>query len=195
MSCDDKWCLECYALSISLSSKNDQEKIEFGEHKPKEKSITIPIYLTENQLIIQLKYFDNNGKRIKPEKAHEIDAGYNLRYPGKDTLVFQPKFLTKINLRIVLEILPEAIVQIAFQLLLASKGINIKEEVIDAEYIRNIIIMLQNETNKPFRIEHAEKIAQAIYLPLINILGLQSVNNREQLGRNEKGTQSFGSTR
>ncbi|KAG9303496.1 hypothetical protein G9A89_018392 [Geosiphon pyriformis] len=32
--------------------------------------------------------------------------------------------------------------------------------------------MLQNETNKPFRIEHAEKIAQAIYLSLINILEL-----------------------
>ncbi|KAG9304291.1 hypothetical protein G9A89_019853 [Geosiphon pyriformis] len=54
--------------------------------------------------------------------------------------------------------------------------------------------MLQNEIDKPFKIEHAEKIAQAIYLPLINISGLQLVNQREQLGKSNRGTQSFGST-
>ncbi|KAG9289278.1 hypothetical protein G9A89_007523 [Geosiphon pyriformis] len=87
MSCDDKWCLECYALSILLSSENDQEEIEFGKPETKKKITTTPIYLTENQSAIQFKYFDNNGQRIKPEKAHEIDAKYDLRYPGKDTLV------------------------------------------------------------------------------------------------------------
>ncbi|KAG9284433.1 hypothetical protein G9A89_023690 [Geosiphon pyriformis] len=164
MPCDDKWCPECYALSIPLPSENDQEEIEFGKPETKEKIATTPIYLTKNQPAIQLKYFDNNGKGIKPEKAHEIDAGYNLRYPDKDTLILQPKSLTKINLKITLEIPLRAIVQIASKLSLASKEINI---------------------------EHAEKIAQAIYLPLINILGLQSVNNREQVGKSERGMQDF----
>ncbi|KAG9288463.1 hypothetical protein G9A89_015669 [Geosiphon pyriformis] len=132
--------------------------------------------------------------RIKPEKAHEIDARYDLRYPDKNTLVLQPKSLTKINLKIVLEIPPGTIIQIASQSSLASKGINIRGKIIDAGYTRNITIMLQNETNKPFKIEHAEKIAQAIYLPLINISGLQSVNNREQLEKSKRGTQDFGST-
>ncbi|KAG9286433.1 hypothetical protein G9A89_014599 [Geosiphon pyriformis] len=36
---------------------------------------------------------------------------------------------------------------------------------------------------------NAKKIAQAIYLSLINISGLQSVNNREQLGKSERGMQ------
>ncbi|KAG9284232.1 hypothetical protein G9A89_002042 [Geosiphon pyriformis] len=49
--------------------------------------------------------------------------------------------------------------------------------------------MLQNETDKPFKIDHAEKIAQAIYLSLINILGLQLVNQREQLGKSDRETQ------
>ncbi|KAG9284816.1 hypothetical protein G9A89_003739 [Geosiphon pyriformis] len=138
---EDK-CPECYALNILLLNKNDQKEIKFGELKPKEKIATIPIYLTENQLAIQLKYFDNNGKRIKPEKAHEINARYNLKYPGKDTLVLQPKFLTKINLKIVLKIPLEAIVQIASQLSLASKRINVREGVINAEYTGDIIIML-----------------------------------------------------
>ncbi|KAG9286058.1 hypothetical protein G9A89_022735 [Geosiphon pyriformis] len=117
---------------------------------------------------IQLKYFDNNGKEIKPEKAHEIDAEYDLKYLGKDTLI-----------------LPRAIVQIASQSLLISKEINVREGVIDARYTGDITII----------IEHAKKIVQAIYLLLINISGLQLINNREQLGKNKKGTQGFGSTK
>ncbi|KAG9299178.1 hypothetical protein G9A89_013826 [Geosiphon pyriformis] len=85
-------------------------------------------------------------------------------------------------------------VQIASRSSLASKKINIRKGVIDTGYTRDITIILQNETDKPFKIEHAEKIAQAIYLSLINISGLQSVNNREQLGKSERGTQGFGST-
>ncbi|KAG9293300.1 hypothetical protein G9A89_007546 [Geosiphon pyriformis] len=136
MLCNDKWCSKCYVLSIPLSSENDQEEIEFGKPKTQKKITTTLIYLTENQSAIQLKYFNNNGQKIKPEKAHEIDTGYDLKYFDKDTL---------------------------------------------------------NKTDKPFRIEHAEKIAQAIYLPLINILGLQSIKNREQLGKSERRTQGFGS--
>ncbi|KAG9307505.1 hypothetical protein G9A89_017335 [Geosiphon pyriformis] len=113
MPCDDKWCPKYYALSILLFNKNDQEEIEFGKVETKEEITTTSIYLIENQSAIQLKYFDNNGKEIKPEKAHEIDAEYDLKYLGKDTLVLQPKFLTKINLRIALEIPLRAIVQIA----------------------------------------------------------------------------------
>ncbi|KAG9298972.1 hypothetical protein G9A89_020285 [Geosiphon pyriformis] len=85
-------------------------------------------------------------------------------------------------------------VQIASRSSLASKEINIRRRIIDAGYTGDITIMLQNETNKPLRIEHAEKIAQAIYLPLINISDLQSVKNREQLGKSERGTQGFSST-
>ncbi|KAG9294421.1 hypothetical protein G9A89_001926 [Geosiphon pyriformis] len=85
-------------------------------------------------------------------------------------------------------------IQIASRLSLASKGINVREGVIDAGYTGDITIMLQNKTDKPFKIKHAEKIGQAIYLSLINILGLQSVNNREQLGKSERRMQDFGST-
>ncbi|KAG9301743.1 hypothetical protein G9A89_003289 [Geosiphon pyriformis] len=193
MPCDDKWCPECYALSIPLLSENNQEEIKFGKPETKKEITTTLSYLIENQPTIQLKYFDNNGQRIKPEKAHKINARYDLRYLGKDTLVLQPKSLTKINLKIALEIPLRAMIQIAFRSSLASKRINIRGGVIDAEYTEDITIMLQNETDKPFRIEHAEKIAQAIYLPLINISGLQSVKNREQEEKSERGTQSFGS--
>ncbi|KAG9290205.1 hypothetical protein G9A89_022181 [Geosiphon pyriformis] len=185
-------CPECYALSIPLPSKNDENEIEFGEPEAMEKIKTTPIYLIKNQPTLQLKYFNNNEHGIKPEKAHKIDAGYDLRYPDKDTLVLKPKSLTKINLKIALEIPPGAMVQITFRSSLASKKINVRGEIIDAGYTGDITVMLQNETNKPFKIEHAEKIAQAIYLFLINILGLQLVNQREQLGKSDRGTQEIG---
>ncbi|KAG9306245.1 hypothetical protein G9A89_016149 [Geosiphon pyriformis] len=113
MPCDEQWCSECYALSIPLPSESDEYEIEFGEPEATEEIETTPVYLIENQSASQLKYFNNNGQEIKPEKAHKIDARYNLRYPGKDTLTFKPKSLTKINLKIVLEISLGAIVQIA----------------------------------------------------------------------------------
>ncbi|KAG9292564.1 hypothetical protein G9A89_006935 [Geosiphon pyriformis] len=156
---DEVKCPECYALSIPLPSENDENKIEFGEPEETEEIETTPIYLIKNQPALQLKYFNNNGQGIKPEKAHKIDAGYDLRYPGKDTLVLKPKSLTKINLKIALEIPPGAMVQIASQSSLASKGINVRGGIIDARYTGDITVMLQNETNKPFKIEHAEKIA------------------------------------
>ncbi|KAG9293702.1 hypothetical protein G9A89_019039 [Geosiphon pyriformis] len=194
MPCDEQWCPECYALSIPLLSKNDEYEIEFGELEVTEKIETTPIYLIKNQPALQLKYFNNNGQGIKPEKAYKIDAGYDLRYPRKDTLTLKPKSLTKINLKIAFKILPGAMVQIASQSSLASKRINVRERIINAGYTGDITVMLQNETDKPFKIGYAEKIAQAIYLPLINILGLQLVNQREQLGKSERGTQGFGLT-
>ncbi|KAG9291987.1 hypothetical protein G9A89_017886 [Geosiphon pyriformis] len=164
MPCDEQWCPKCYALSIPLPSESDEYEIEFGKPNTMEEIKITFVYLIESQPALQLKYFNNNGQRIKPEKAHEINAGYDLQYSGKDTLVLQPNSLTKINLKIALKILPEAMVQIASQLSLASKGINVRGGIIDAEYTEDITIMLQNETNKLFQIEHAEKITQAIYL-------------------------------
>ncbi|KAG9307768.1 hypothetical protein G9A89_023333 [Geosiphon pyriformis] len=112
MSCDEQWCPECYAFSIPLPIKDDQHEIEFGIQDEKV-PITL-IYLTENQPVIIFKYFNNKRQEIKPEKAHEIDAGYDLRYPEKNTLILQPKSFTKINLKIVLEIPPGTMVQITF---------------------------------------------------------------------------------
>ncbi|KAG9291020.1 hypothetical protein G9A89_012892 [Geosiphon pyriformis] len=113
MPCNEQWCPECYALSILLPSKNDENKIEFGEPKATEEIEATLIYLIKNQPVLQLKYFNNNRQGIKPEKAHEIDAGYDLRYSDKDTLIFKPKSLTKINLKIALKIPLGAMIQIA----------------------------------------------------------------------------------
>ncbi|KAG9302801.1 hypothetical protein G9A89_009578 [Geosiphon pyriformis] len=192
MPCDEQWCPECYALSIPLLNENDENKIEFEEPEATEEIKATPIYLIKNQPALQLKDFNNNRQGIKPEKAHEIDAEYDLRYPDKNTLVLKPKSHTKINLKIALEISPGAMVQITSRSSLASKKINVRGGIINAGYTGNITVILQNKTDKPFKIEYAEKIAQAIYLSLINISGLQLINQREQLGKSKRGTQEIG---
>ncbi|KAG9284518.1 hypothetical protein G9A89_014122 [Geosiphon pyriformis] len=184
-----------FDLAIALINGATKEDVcQMKETEYIEYTMELAEFDYEDEPALQLKYFNNNGQRIKPEKAHEIDAGYDLRYPGKDTLVLKPKSLTKINLKIAFKILPGAMVQITFWSSLASKRINVRGGIIDAGYTGDITVMLQNKTDKPFKIEHAEKIAQVIYLLLINISGLQLVNQREQLGKSNRGTQSFGST-
>ncbi|KAG9293373.1 hypothetical protein G9A89_007619 [Geosiphon pyriformis] len=84
-------------------------------------------------------------------------------------------------------------VQVASQFSLAKKGIDVKRRIIDASYMRNIIIMLQNNLDRPYKIESQEKIAQAIFLPLVKILQLTLVTIQEELGLTAQGINGFGS--
>ncbi|KAG9304417.1 hypothetical protein G9A89_019979 [Geosiphon pyriformis] len=57
----------------------------------------------------------------------------------------------------------------------------------------NIIVMLQNDSEKAYVIEPNERIAQTIFLPLVKIAQLVSVENREELGITAREIQGFGS--
>ena len=46
---------------------------------------------------IQIKVFTNNGKGKIPEKAHETDIGFDMRYPGKEILNILPNDAAFIN--------------------------------------------------------------------------------------------------
>ncbi|KAG9297441.1 hypothetical protein G9A89_020842 [Geosiphon pyriformis] len=71
-----KLCEEC--IIILLPSESDKYEIKFGELKAMEKIKMTPVYLIKSQPALQLKYFNNNRQEIKPEKAHKIDAEYDL---------------------------------------------------------------------------------------------------------------------
>ncbi|KAG9300582.1 hypothetical protein G9A89_000763 [Geosiphon pyriformis] len=77
---------------------------------------------------------------------------------------------------------------------LAKKGINIRGGIINAGYVRNIIAMLQNDSEKVYIIEPNEKIAQTIFLPLVKVAQLVSVGNREELGITARRISEFGFT-
>ncbi|KAG9303540.1 hypothetical protein G9A89_018436 [Geosiphon pyriformis] len=92
-----------------------------------------------------------------------------------------------------LEIPTTTMVLLASRSSLAKKRINIKGGIVDAEYTENISAMLQNNSEKAYIIEPNEKIAQAIFLPLVKIASLVEVGTREELGITARRIQGFGS--
>ncbi|KAG9295353.1 hypothetical protein G9A89_013382 [Geosiphon pyriformis] len=128
-----------------------------------------------------------------PEYMCDTDAEFDLRYLEKKAIKLEPNLHTCVDLKIALEILATTIVQLASRSSLMKKKINIKEGIIDARYVENIIVMLQNDSEKAYIIEPNEKIVQAIFLPLVKIAQLVLVGNREELGITARGIQEFGS--
>ncbi|KAG9302375.1 hypothetical protein G9A89_011425 [Geosiphon pyriformis] len=129
-----------------------------------------------------------------PECAHDINTGFDLRYPGKNAIKLEPHSRTCLDLKIALEIPATTMVQLISKSSLAKRGINIKEGIIDTGYVGNIIVMLQNDSEKAYIIEPNKKIAQAIFLPLIRVAQLVSVGKSEELGITARRIQRFGST-
>ncbi|KAG9289619.1 hypothetical protein G9A89_014354 [Geosiphon pyriformis] len=144
--------------------------------------------LTKKQ---ELKWFSNNSKGIMSEHVHNTNTEFDLRYLGKNPIKLEPHLHTCINLKIALEILATTMVQLAFRSSLVKKKINIRGGIIDAGYVGNIIVMLQNDSKKAYIIDLNEKITQTIFLPLVKIAQLVSVKNREELGITARKIQRF----
>ncbi|KAG9285838.1 hypothetical protein G9A89_013263 [Geosiphon pyriformis] len=176
--------------SVQNDYNNDNDSnLNSNSDSNYEQYIALPD-LTKKQ---ELKWFSNNDEGIMSECAHDTDAGFDLRYPGKDAIKLESHLCTCINLKITLETPATTIVQLAFRSSLAKKRINIKRGIIDTEYIGNIIAMLQNNSEKAYVIEPNERIAQTIFLSLVKIAQLVSVENRKKLGITAREIQKFGS--
>ncbi|KAG9287924.1 hypothetical protein G9A89_017519 [Geosiphon pyriformis] len=119
---------------------------------------------------------------IIPKRAHLTDAEFNLCYPEDQSTTLPPRSITKIDLKIVVEILPGIMVQIAF----------IQEEVVDSKYTENLMVLLQNNSEKSYTINSKEKIAQVIFLSLVKIGKFVPVENCEELLQTIRGTFGFG---
>ncbi|KAG9301337.1 hypothetical protein G9A89_018009 [Geosiphon pyriformis] len=117
----------------------------------------------------------DNKKGICLERAHDTNAGFDLQYLEQSPIIIAPHSLVKIDLKIALEIPVSTMIQVASQSSLAKKKINVKGGIIDAGYMGNIIMMLQNNSNRPYKIESQEKIAQAIFLSLVKISQLTPI--------------------
>ncbi|KAG9299979.1 hypothetical protein G9A89_009707 [Geosiphon pyriformis] len=142
----------------------------------------------------ELRWYSDNNESIMLKQAHDTDAGFNLRYLGKDPIKLEPHSHICIDLKVVLEIPTTTMIQLASKSSLAKKGINIKEKIIDTGYVRNIIAILQNNSEKAYIIEPNEKITQAIFLPLVKVVQLVLVRNKKELGITVREIQSFKST-
>ncbi|KAG9288979.1 hypothetical protein G9A89_015528 [Geosiphon pyriformis] len=176
----------------SSSVQNDNKKYDDSNSDSNPKTYIALLDLTKEQ---ELKWFSDNNESSMPECVHDTDTGFDLKYSGKDAIKLEPYLCTCIDLKVALEIPATTIIQLAFRNNLAKKGINIRERIIDTEYIENIIAMLQNNSEKTYVIEPNKKIVQAIFLPLVKIAQLILVRNRKKLGITAKEIQRFGFTR
>ena len=143
---------------------------------------------------IQIKVFTNNGKGKLPERAHETGTGFDMRYPGKEILNILPYEATFINTHVAMEIPTGSFCQLKSRSSLAKKGVEVKAGTIDAGYNGDIGVILFNNSNTTQQIQPNERIAQAIFLPLVNISNLKEVNTREELDQTARGQHGFGST-
>ncbi|KAG9285817.1 hypothetical protein G9A89_013242 [Geosiphon pyriformis] len=66
---------------------------------------------TDLEQVTNIRYFDNGHLGIIPERAHPTDAGFDLRYPEDQSTTLPPRSITKIDLKIVVEIPPGIMVQ------------------------------------------------------------------------------------
>lgn len=123
-----------------------------------------------------------------PEKAHDSDAGFDLRTP-KDEFLMQGSSVvidTGVHMAI-----PKGYVGI----LKSKSGLNVKHGItsdgtIDAGYTGSIRVKLYNNTYESYAFEKGDKISQLVILPIPTVLMRQA----EQLDSTERGDNGFGSS-
>ena len=123
-----------------------------------------------------------------PERAHELDAGYDLRTP-KDFVLCGCTSAT-INSGVHVEI-PKGYVGF----LKSKSGLNVKngitgEGVIDSGYTGSIVVKLYNYGHYVKKFYKGDKIIQLVLLPIFTP-ELEQVSSLEET---ERGNAGFGST-
>ena len=123
-----------------------------------------------------------------PERAHDLDAGYDLRTPYNYAI--QPRSFGTIDTGVHVQI-PEGYVGF----LKSKSGLNVKhsitgEGVIDAGYTGPIKVKLYNSSENRYRFNKGDKIIQLVILPIFTP-ELELVDDLEET---ERGDAGFGST-
>lgn len=130
----------------------------------------------------------DNGAYI-PEKAHDTDAGYDLRSPVD--AVLHPRSSVTIDTGVHVE-LPAG----TAGMLKSKSGLNVKhditsEGVIDVGYTGSIRAKLYNHGDNRYMINAGDKITQLVIVQLAEVGTLEIVDKLEETKR---GANGFGSS-
>ena len=137
------------------------------------------------------------GNRIKvtldegayaPERAHEADAGLDLRSPVDIKAKKGGAAIIDTGVHVAI---PEGYVG----MLKSKSGLNVKysmlsEGVIDAGYTGSIVVKLYNHGDCDMMVERGDKISQLVILPIIT----PEIDLVDELEQTERGDNGFGST-
>lgn len=126
-----------------------------------------------------------------PERAHELDAGYDLRMPdGLDEIILYGGSAVVIDTGVHIEI-PQGYVGF----IKSKSGLNVKNDltatgVIDAGYTGSIVVKLYNHGRYIKKFNSGDKLTQIVVLPIFTP-DLELVDSLEET---ERGDNGFGST-
>ena len=123
-----------------------------------------------------------------PERAHSLDAGYDLRTPRAVTVL--PYESVVIDTGVHVEIAPNHVGMIK-----SKSGLNVKrdmtsEGVIDSGYPGSIRVKLYNHGEHQRVLHKGDKISQLVIMPIVT----PELELVDQLEATERGDNGFGST-
>lgn len=122
---------------------------------------------------------------IMPVRAHHNDAGadvFSCKY-----MILPPYAITKVPLGISIE-LPDGYVAYVLPRsgMSSNKGITTEVVPIDSSYTGEIHAIVHNTASEPYIVNHGDKIAQLVIMPVVVATFIEEVNKR--------GDKGFGST-
>lgn len=123
-----------------------------------------------------------------PERAHDLDAGYDLRSPI--TAVIPPYSSAVIDTGVHIEIPAQHV-----GMLKSKSGLNVKhdltsEGVVDAGYTGSIQVKLYNHGQHTYTVHKGDKVSQLVVMPIIT----PALELVEVLDATERGDNGFGSS-
>lgn len=129
---------------------------------------------------------DNYG--IMPTRAHETDAGLDLKSPQDFTIY--PGSSATIRTGVHVQLPPRTC-----GLLVAKSGLNMKKDItstglIDEGYTGEIIVKLQNSSETTWTFKRGDKISQLVVLPVL----YEDIEIVDEISGAERGNNGFGST-
>ena len=124
-----------------------------------------------------------------PARATEGSAAYDVK--ASQTIVVPPYKTGVVPLNLRLATPKDHFMYLISRSGLAVKGITVEGGVIDPDYHQDVKAIIRNNTPHPFKVQKGQRIAQAIFLPIV----LANFNLVDKL-RNEDGSDhaGFGST-
>lgn len=136
---------------------------------------------------MEVKYTLDEGA-FEPIKAHEADAGFDLRTPKRVVLSVHSSVTIDTGVHIAI---PEGYVGF----LKSKSGLNVNrgiqsEGVIDSGYTGSIVVKLYNNGDAPHYFYAGDKITQLVILPIPDV----SLTWVDSLDDTDRGNNGFGSS-
>ena len=150
----------------------------------------LPSDTTDDEAIQTLQQLDVEVLRGSslPQHSTPGSAAYDVRAHQNITIAASTTGLVPLNLN--LAPLPDHFLYLLSRSGLALKGISVEGGVIDPDYSQDVKAIIRNSTNKPFKIQRGQRIAQAVFLPIIHAK-FREVGTLSNEGMQHSG---FGST-